>query len=148
MSMALLYTAPAPRVRTAWNLMVKPVRNGQKFFILFGKKYYFLQKLKFSYYNNLFRNVFQTSGVIGLIAILYVRNSNTKKVFQLLEKGIFFENQVITISKLLLQSTQRCRKDVLETSYFWSQRRFRLDSNGSCDDLFLRRRQDVFQETS
>ena len=25
------------------------VQNGQKFFILFGKKYYFIQKLKFSY---------------------------------------------------------------------------------------------------
>ena len=61
-------------------------RNGKKFFILFGKKYHFIQKLKFSYYNNLFGNVFQTSGVIGLIAILYVRNSNAKREFQLLEK--------------------------------------------------------------
>ena len=53
----------ALRVRRAWNLMATSVRNGQKFFILFGKKYYFIQKLKFSYYNNLFGNAFQTSGV-------------------------------------------------------------------------------------
>ena len=39
-----------------WNLMGISVRNGQKFFILFGKKYYHVQKLKFSYYNNLFGN--------------------------------------------------------------------------------------------
>ena len=57
------------------------IRNGQMFLILFGKKYYFIQKLKFSYYNNLFGNVFQTSGVIGFITILYVQNSNAKKVF-------------------------------------------------------------------
>ena len=57
------------------------IRNGQKFFILFGKKYYFIQKLKFSYYNNLLGDVFQTSAVIGLITILYVRNSDDKKVF-------------------------------------------------------------------
>ena len=62
------------------------VLNGQKFFILFGKKYYFIEKLKFFYYNNLFGNVFQTSGVIGFIMTLYVRNSDAKKVFQLLEK--------------------------------------------------------------
>ena len=51
-----------------------------------GKSTIYIQKLKFSYYNNLFGNVFQTSGVIGLITILYVRNSDAKKVFQLLEK--------------------------------------------------------------
>ena len=39
-------------------------------------------------------------------------------------------------------------KDVLKTSYFWSQRRPRLVWNESRDDLFSRRRQDVFQETS
>ena len=62
------------------------VRNGQKFFVLFWKKYYFMQKLKFSYYNNLYGNVFQASGVISLIMILYVRNSDARKVFQLLKK--------------------------------------------------------------
>ena len=46
------------------------------------------------------------------------------------------------------QSTKRPRKDVVKTCYFWSQRRLRLVSNGSCDDFFLRRREDVFQETS
>ena len=68
---------------TLWNISIQ---NGQKFFILFGKKYYFIQKLKFSYYNNLFGNVFQTSGVIGLITILYLRNSDAKRVFELLEE--------------------------------------------------------------
>ena len=57
------------------------IQNGHKFFISFWKKYYFIQKLKFSYYNNLFGNVFQTSGVIGLITKLYVRHSDAKKVF-------------------------------------------------------------------
>ena len=46
------------------------------------------------------------------------------------------------------QPTQRRRKDVVKTSYFWSQRRLRLVWNGNRDDLFLRCRQDVFQETS
>ena len=41
--------APILRVRRAWNLTGTSVQNGQKFFILFGKKYYFIQKLKFSY---------------------------------------------------------------------------------------------------
>ena len=49
------------------------------------EKFYFIQKLKFLYYNNLFGNVFETSGVIGLIMLLY-RNSDAKNVFQLLEK--------------------------------------------------------------
>ena len=57
----------------------------QQFFILFGRKYYFIQKLKFFYYNNIFGNVFQASRVIGLITLLY-GNSNAKKVFQLLDK--------------------------------------------------------------
>ena len=46
------------------------------------------------------------------------------------------------------QPAQKRRKDVLKTSYFWSQRRLTLVSNGSRDDLFSKRRQDVFQETS
>ena len=50
-----------------------------------GKCTIYIQKLKFSY-NNLFGNDFQTSGVIGLITILYVQNSDAKRVFQLLEK--------------------------------------------------------------
>ena len=46
------------------------------------------------------------------------------------------------------QLAQRRLNDVVKTSSFWSQRRPRLVWNGSCDDLFLRRRQDVFQEAS
>ena len=42
----------------AWNQMGTSVRNGQQFFILFGRKYYFILKLKFSYYNNIFGKVF------------------------------------------------------------------------------------------
>ena len=59
---------------------------GKSSLFCLGKSTIYIQKLKFSYYNNLFGNVFQTSGVIGLITILYVRNSDAKKVFQLLEK--------------------------------------------------------------
>ena len=46
------------------------------------------------------------------------------------------------------QPTRWRRKDVVKTSSFWSQKRLRFVWNGSCDDLFLRRPQDVFQETS
>ena len=81
----LFLAAPALRVRRAWNLMGISVWTGQEFFILFGKKYYFIQKLKFSYYNNLLENVFQTSRVIGLITLLYAK-LDAKKVFQILEK--------------------------------------------------------------
>ena len=59
---------------------------GKSFLFCLGKSTIYIQKLRFSYYNNLFGNVFQTSGVIGLITLLYVRNSDAKKVFQLLEK--------------------------------------------------------------
>ena len=45
------------------------------------------------------------------------------------------------------QPIHRRHKNVLKTSYFWSQRRLRLVSNGSHDDIFLRRLEDVFQET-
>ena len=69
----LFVAAPALSVRRTWNLMGTSVRNGQQLFILFRRKYYFIQKLKFSYYNNIFRNVFQTSGVIGLITLLYAK---------------------------------------------------------------------------
>ena len=53
-----------------------------------------------------------------------------------------------TYRRIPSQPTQRCRKDVVKTSYFRSQRRLRLVWNASRDDLFLRRRQDVFQEMS
>ena len=69
----LFLAAPALRVRKAWNLMGTSVRNGQQFFILFGRKYYFIQKLKFFHYNNISGNVIQTSGVIDLITLLYAK---------------------------------------------------------------------------
>ena len=84
---SLFAAAPAPKVRRERNLMGISVRNGLRFFLLFGKKYYFMQKLSFLI-NNLFGNVFQTSGVIGLKRYC-MRNCDTKKVFQLLEKSIF-----------------------------------------------------------
>ena len=59
---------------------------GKSSYFLWEKELYFIQNLKFSYYNNLFGNDFQTSGEIGLMTIMYVRNSDAKKVFQLLEK--------------------------------------------------------------
>ena len=36
--------------------METSVQNEQKFFIWFWKKYYFIHKLKFSYFNSLFGN--------------------------------------------------------------------------------------------
>ena len=82
--------APGPRVRRAWNLMGTSVRNGRRFFLLFGKKYYFIDKLCFLM-NNLFGNVFQTSRVIGLKTLLSdcMWNSDDKKVFKPLEKVFF-----------------------------------------------------------
>ena len=62
-----------------------------------GKSTIYIQKLKFSYYNNLFGNVFQTSGVIGLITILYVRNSDAKRVLQLLGKYLVYLFNVISL---------------------------------------------------
>ena len=56
-------------------------------FLLFGKNYYFTEKLCFLV-NNLFEKVFQISKVIGLITLLSncMRNSDAKKVFILFEK--------------------------------------------------------------
>ena len=56
----------------------------------------------------------------------------------------------------ITQPAQRRRKDIVKTSYFWSERRLRLVWNGRRDDLFKdvvktssrKRPQDVFQETS
>ena len=48
------------------------VRNWLRFFLLFGKEYYFIEKLSFLI-NNLFGNVFQTSGVKSLITLLYAK---------------------------------------------------------------------------
>ena len=81
----LFLVAPTLKVRRAWNLMETSARNGQLFFILFGRKCYFIEKLKFSHYNNIFGNVFQTSGVIGLTTLLYAKLW-CQKIFQLLEK--------------------------------------------------------------
>ena len=83
---SVFLAAPAQRVRRTWNLMEKSVQNELKFFILLWKKYYFIQKLKFSYFNNLFGNVFQTSGVISVITLYCMWNSDAQKVFQLLEE--------------------------------------------------------------
>ena len=49
------------------------------------EKCYFIEKLKFFHYNNIFGNVFQTSGVIDLITLLYAK-LRRQKIFQLLEK--------------------------------------------------------------
>ena len=99
----LFLAASALRVGRAWNLMGTSVRNGQKFFILFGRKYYFIQKLTFPCYKNIFGNVFQTSGVIGLIT-LCMRKSNAKNYLNFWRKYFavlhFSENQVFTISAL------------------------------------------------
>ena len=61
-------------------------RIGKSSLFSLEKSTIFIQKLKFSYYNNLLGNFFQTSRVMGLITILYVRNSDAKKDFQPLEK--------------------------------------------------------------
>ena len=59
---------------------------GKNSLFCFGKSAIYIQKLKFSYYKNFLGNVFQTSGVIDLITILYLRNSDAKRVFELLEE--------------------------------------------------------------
>ena len=64
-----------PRVRRARNLTRTSVQNGIRFFLLFGKKYCFIQKLRFLI-DRLFGNFFQTPML--------------KNVFQLLEKVCSF----------------------------------------------------------
>ena len=54
------------------------------YFVL--EKVLFYTEVKFSYFNNLFGNVFQTSGVIVVLTLYSMRNSDAKKVFQLPEK--------------------------------------------------------------
>ena len=48
------------------------VRNWLRFFLLFGKEYCFIEKLSFLI-NNLFGNVFQTSGVKSFTTLLYAK---------------------------------------------------------------------------
>ena len=102
---SLFLAIPAARARRARNLMGKSIQNGLTFFLLFGKKYYFIQMFRFLI-NNLFRNIFQTLGVIGVITLLHVRNSDPKKYFNSWKKYFLFwnfiENQVFIISALFL----------------------------------------------
>ena len=79
---SLFLAAPALTVRRAWNLMGTSVRNGIRFFLLFRKKYSFIQKLKFSYWYT-FRKLFQTSGVIGL---------NNSATFETLKLKTYFNS--------------------------------------------------------
>ena len=87
-------------------------------------------------------NIFETN------LRFYLKQDATSKVF------ITFLLACTTFSvlqgklKSRSQPTQRHRKDVVRTSYFRSQRRLRLVWYGSRDNLFLRRRQDIFQEAS
>ena len=78
------------------SLMGTSVRNGKKLFILFGKKYYFIRTLKFSYYNNLFRRV--NNGTVFETPMLKNYFHSWRKYFQARR---FIENQVFTISVLL-----------------------------------------------
>ena len=86
---SLFLAAPALRVRRASNLMGTSVRDGLRFFLLFGKKYYFIEKLTFLI-DNLFRNVFQTPML--------------RKYFNFWKEYFlawhFIENQVFIISAL------------------------------------------------
>ena len=86
---SLFLAAPALRVRRAWNLMGTSVRDGLRFFLLFGKKYYFIEKLTFLI-DNLFRNVFQTP--------MLRKYFNSWKEYFL--AWHFIENQVFIISAL------------------------------------------------
>ena len=86
-----------------WNLMGTSVRNGQQFFILFGRKYYFILKLKFSYYNNIFGKVFHFKSNRPNNATV-CETPMLKKYFNSWRKYFLFrhfiENQVLTISTL------------------------------------------------
>ena len=99
----LFLAAPALRVRKAWNLMGTSVRNGQQFFILFGRKYYFILKLKFSYYNNIFGKVSHFKSNRPNNATV-CETPMLKKYFNSWRKYFLFrhfiENQVLTISTL------------------------------------------------
>ena len=101
---SLFLAAPALRVRRASNLMGTSVRDGLRFFLLFGKKYYFIEKLTFLI-DNLFRNVFQTpmlreyfnfwkeyflawhfiENQVFIISALFPYFSITKRLFKLMQ---------------------------------------------------------------
>ena len=101
---SLFLAAPSLWVWRAWNLMGTSVRNRQKFFISYENKYYFIQlKLKYSCYSNLFGNVFQTSGVIDLIALRYAKLRCWKCISVLFWHLI--QNQVFIISALFPRFT-------------------------------------------
>ena len=86
---SLFLAAPDPRLRRVRNLTRTSVQNGIRFFLLFGKKYCFIQKLSFLI-DRFFGNVFQTPML--------------KHVFQLLEKGCFFFYFYLFYLKLSLLS--------------------------------------------
>ena len=98
---SLLVPLPAPSVRKARKLIGKSVQNGLRFFLLFWKKYFFIQKLNFLI-NNLFRNVFRTSVVIGIITLCKTltlkKYLNSWKTYFL--AGYCIENEVVTIPTL------------------------------------------------
>ena len=81
-----------------------------------------------------------------LLRIYFFQPRVCDGLHHLMQKFMDF-NHVAVFTVKGTQPAQRRRKDVVETSYFWSQRRLRLVCNGS-RDVFSRRRQDVFQETS
>ena len=54
---SLYLAASAPKVQRAWNLMGKSVWNRPTFFLLLGKKYFFIENSSFLI-NNFFGNVF------------------------------------------------------------------------------------------
>ena len=72
------------------------------------------------------------------------------RIFDILSMQLYLTltGFLLKFCEVCTQSTQRRRKEVLKTSHFLSQRRLRLVSNESRDELLSRRRQDVFQETS
>ena len=99
---SLFLAAPAPRVWRAWDLMGTSVRNGLRFFLLFGKKYFFIQKSSFLI-SNLFGNVFQTLRVTGLITLLYAKLRSKKYLNSWKNCFLvwqFIENQVFITSAL------------------------------------------------
>ena len=103
---------------------------------------------------SIFQNISFIEHLLETALLMYkLQNFNQliewKTIWQVLFKHFIQEQEVaIRRCSFTSQPTQRRRKNVLKTSYFWSQRRLRLVSNGSRDDLFLRRCQDVFQEMS
>ena len=100
---SLFLAATAQRVRRAWDLMILSAQNGLRFFLLFGKKYFFIQNLSFLI-NNVFWKRFSSFKSYRLNNAVVCETPMLKKYLNYWKKWFldwqFIENQAFIISPL------------------------------------------------